>query len=327
MFCPVIWPYVEIFPWYISNTWKIFHVSTLFGEKSEDGVKIFESNCRTIVRAVLPIIALLICFTTRFATAASLFHDDFNESTLSSNSWHIPIWQSPTDGTFIGRTQFRVTQNSSLPSSASGEARIPIELYNPTGFSFYGTDLISNKTFSPEKEVKVNVRARMNASTKGVVGGIFLYTLKPGSTTMHDEIDFELLTNHPNEVQTNIYGNEPFGRGHPQFVAYPHGGTMYDHHDYEIRWTESQVSWYIDGVLVRTDTEYVPSGPMYFHLNIWAPGPEWAEAYNSGLQPVTSIRDNVIHWMNIDRVSISSGEDRGEVFNMIPILNILLQNE
>ncbi len=54
----------------------------------------------------------------------------------------------------------------------------------------------------------------------GIVGGLFLYALAPGSNTLHDEIDFELLSNVPDQVQTNIYGNEPLGIGHVEFIPY-----------------------------------------------------------------------------------------------------------
>ena len=118
----------------------------------------------------------------------------------------------------------------------------------------------------------------MNTTTPGIVGGIFLYALKPGSTTYHDEIDFELLTNRPNGVQTNIYSNEKLGTGNVQFVPYA-SGSITDYHTYEIKWQPNQVSWFIDGTLVRTDTSHVPTGPMNFHLNIWVPDPGWPEAY------------------------------------------------
>ena len=103
--------------------------------------------------------------------------------------------------------RFRCTQNSSPPAANDSNAIITVETYNPTGFSFYGTDLISNQSFPLGKGIHITVRAKMDTSTRGIVGGIFLYALKAGSTTLHDEIDFELLTNRTDGVQTNIYSN------------------------------------------------------------------------------------------------------------------------
>ena len=237
--------------------------------------------------------------------AAVLLNDHFIGTRASSVNWHIPTWVSPTDGTFIGRTQLRCTQNSSLPAASSSNALITVQTYNPTGFSFYGTDLISNKSFPLGKGIAVTVRAKMNATMRGVVGGIFLYELKPGSRTLHDEIDFELLTNVPNSVQTNIYNSEPLGAGHPKFIPYA-SGTINTYHTYQLQWLPNRVSWFIDGKLVRTSTTNVPKGPMHLHLNAWVPGAEWAKAYNSLLQPTTSSRANRVFPMAVDLVTVSS---------------------
>jgi Glycosyl hydrolases family 16 len=255
--------------------------------------------------------------------AATLLHDDFNGNIVNSDRWHIPIWKSPTDGTFVGRTQFRCSQNSPLPSANNSNAIITVETYNPTGFSFYGTDLISNQVFLLVEGIHIKVRAKMNTSTPGIVGGIFLYALKPGSTTIHDEIDFELLTNLPNKVQTNIYGNEPLGRGHPQFVSYT-SGSITDYHTYEIKWQPTKVTWFIDGHLVRTDTSHVPAGPMNFHLNIWVPDLDWAIAYSHDLQPTASPSSNQVFWMGVDSVHIQSFKPAPGESSLTPILLPLL---
>jgi beta-glucanase (GH16 family) len=257
--------------------------------------------------------------------AATLLYDDFSGNIVSSSTWYIPTWVSPTDGTFVGRTQFRCTQNSSLPATNDSNAIISVESYNPTGFSFYGTDLISNQSFPLEKGIHITVRAKMNTSTPGIVGGIFLYALKPGSTTFHDEIDFELLTNLPNGTQTNIYSNEPLGAGHPQFVSYT-SGSITDYHTYEIKWQSNRVSWFIDGNLVRTDTSHVPAGPMNFHLNIWVPDSGWDEAYSPTLQPTTTASSNQVYWMSVDSVNIQS-IPAPRVSDLTPILPLLLLDE
>jgi hypothetical protein len=269
------------------------------------------------------VLGLLLSIPPSILLAAPLLYDDFDGNSVSSNNWHIPTWVSPTDGTFVGRTQFRCTQNSSLPAASDGNAIITVESYNPTGFSFYGTDLISNQSFALEKGIHITVRAKMNTTTRGIVGGIFLYALKPGSTTDHDEIDFELLTNLPNGAQTNIYSNEPLGPGHTQFVSYS-AGSITDYHTYEIKWQPHQVSWFIDGNLVRTETSRIPTGPMNFHLNIWVPDSGWAEAYDPDLNPVPTASSNQIFSMSIDLVNIQSMTPPPKTPGLSPILPLLL---
>jgi beta-glucanase (GH16 family) len=241
------------------------------------------------------------------AFAETLLRDDFDGDRVSAGRWHIPTWVSPTDGSVVGRTQFRFTQNASLPSIEDGNAVIVVETFNPETVSFLGTDLRSNQSFALGKGIHVIVRARMNTATPGIVGGIFLYGLKPGSTSYHDEIDFELLTNHPDAVQTNIYADEQLGIGNVQFVPYA-SGSITDYHTYEIKWQPHRVSWMIDGQVVRTDTRHVPAGPMTFHLNIWVPDPGWPAAYGANLQPATSAGANQAFSMSVDSVVIQSIE-------------------
>lgn len=245
----------------------------------------------------------LIVFPSTPLLAEALLYDDFNGNIVSSSKWHIPTWVSPTDGSVVGLTQFRFTQNSSLPAANNGNATIVLESYNPMALSFYGTDLRSNQSFALGTGVHITVRAKMDTAMPGIVGGIFLYGLKPGSTTYHDEIDFELLTNRPYEVQTNIYSNEKLGTGNVQFIPYA-SGSVTDYHVYEIKWEPARVSWLIDGQLVRTETRHVPTGPMNFHLNIWVPDPGWPAAYSPNLTPTASPSANQIFSMSVDSVRI-----------------------
>jgi hypothetical protein len=237
--------------------------------------------------------------------AETLLRDDFDGDAVSPRNWHIPTWVSPTDGTVVGLTQFRFTQNASLPEARGGRAIVVVETYNPTALSFYGTDLRSNQSFELGTGIHITVRAKMDTATPGIVGGIFLYGLKPGSATYHDEIDFEFLTNRPDGVQTNIYANEELGVGNVQFIPFA-SGSITDDHTYEIKWRPGQVDWLVDGRIVRTDTRHVPAGPMRFHLNIWVPDPGWPEAHAPHLKPAKSKDANQAFSMSVDSVHIRS---------------------
>jgi beta-glucanase (GH16 family) len=239
---------------------------------------------------------------------ATLLDEKFAGAPVDAKQWEIPTFKASGDGTFIGRTQFRVTQDSGLPRTDAQGAMIAIETYNGKEPSFLATEMISRRAFAVGKGLDVKIRAKMNsASHPGIVGGIFLYALKPGSDTIHDEIDFELLTNRPGEVQTNIYAHEALGVGHVVFVPYP-TGSMADYHDYEIEWTAKAVSWSIDGKLVRTTTENVPTEPMKFYFNIWAPDAHWPGGFNAAIQPVTSAAANsVLDYLSVESITIRSG--------------------
>lgn len=252
----------------------------------------------------------LVAAAPAFAAAGdTLLHDDFNRPSVDPTLWHIPTFTASGDGTFVGRTQFRVTQESGLPAISDGQLVIPIESYNPKEPSFLAGELISNRTFSAGKGIDITVRARMSSPLRpGIVGGLFLYALAPGSNTLHDEIDFELLSNVPDKVQTNIYGNEPLGIGHVEFIPY-RNGSIGDFHDYEIKWTPKAVSWLIDGRLVRTVTDNIPVRPMRLHLNLWAPDPAWPGGYSAAIQPVRTAGENeIVGNLLVDAVTIRAIE-------------------
>ena len=247
-------------------------------------------------------IFVIVCLyaITSAKAQVTVFYDDFG--TMNSAFWHIPTWVSSTDGTYVGRTQFRCTQNAPLPSVANSEVSINLDTYNPTGFSFYGTDLISNRSFLPGNGLVFTIHARMKTPiVGGLVGGIFSYDLTtPGN---HDEIDFELVSNHMNSVSTNVYSDQPLGVGVPDSSALIDPITS--NHIYVIEWLPNQINWFVDGTLVRTEGMTV-DGAMHFHLNLWVPATDWSYAYNAALQPVSSLSANTTYSMLVDLVQIDS---------------------
>ena len=242
-----------------------------------------------------------------------IFSDNFDGAELDLTRWMLPVWQSPTDGTFLGRTQLRVAPGAAPPGTSGGLLHLQLDTYNPTaqtpGDSFYGQEIISRTTFSRGEGLAFETRARVVLPTPGgIVYAPFLYALIPGENA-HDEIDFELLTNEvqsgTNRVQTNVYDHEPWGAGSPQFSSVP-GGDLTQYHTYRTEWLPDQVRWYVDGMLIRTETVKVPDGSMPVYLNTWAPAADWVEAYSGALQPATSAADNQTFFFDVDYVTVSS---------------------
>lgn len=92
-----------------------------------------------------------------------------------------------------------------------------------------------------------------------------------------DEIDLEWLGAYDNQVQTNYYyrgETAGYDRGGVTTVATPENTT----HVYEIDWTNTTLSWSVDGVVVRTlnqvdTTGYgYPSTPCQIKIGVWASG-------------------------------------------------------
>ncbi len=227
---------------------------------------------------------------------AFLFTDDFS-STLNTAHWDFNQWAN--GGSFYGRTQ----QRQALPSVSDGQLHLKLDTYNPTGYSFLGSEAITKEIFSTETGgISFEIKAHFeNTVVGGIVGGMFSYTTNSGG--LHDEIDFEALSNLPNQIQTNIYANEPLGAGHPEFD--PIASAVTADHTYRIEWFENALRWFVDGQLVRVQIDNSPQHPQALHLNIWAPASDWAEAFSAALNPVTNARANTAYFFDIDSVRVA----------------------
>jgi hypothetical protein len=114
--------------------------------------------------------------------AATLLCDDFSGNMVSPGKWHIPTWVSPTDGTVVGLTQFRFTQSSPLPAVDNGNAIIAVESYNPTSFSFLGTDLRSNQSFVLEEGIHISNQAAQRIMMKSISNFSRIRPMEPKPT-------------------------------------------------------------------------------------------------------------------------------------------------
>ena len=270
------------------------------------------------------LIVAMVCFMAILVNAQgqqstiNIVYDHFSVGiNMDNNSWYIPTWKGNGDGTFVGRTQFMCTNSpapwNELPGVNNSEASVNLETYNPYPGAFSGRDAIFQKIFSPGKGLIFTIRAKLKAPMPGgIVGGIFLYNTN-SNPYYHNEIDYELLSNEFNYVHTNIYKDEPLGAGHPDSVniknLFPTDITEY--HNYIIQWLPDRVLWLIDGDTIFTNTNLVPTEPMYLHINIWAPAKEWQGAYSPGIQPTYWPDSNKIYTLLVDFVKVDSLVDKG----------------
>jgi beta-glucanase (GH16 family) len=93
-----------------------------------------------------------------------------------------------------------------------------------------------------------------------------------------DEIDVEFLGGKPQNVSTNYFGKGILDYQNADLFPV-NGGVQADYHNYTTVWTQDALTWYIDGVKVRTllpkdanNTKTYPQTPMRFSLGAWAGG-------------------------------------------------------
>jgi hypothetical protein len=244
-----------------------------------------------------------LCLSAESVLAALIFSDEFSGTAVDATKWAYPTGPE----SYIPITQMR----AAYPPVSNGFLWLRLDTYNPTaiipGDSFYGSEIFTRQLFPRGSGLRAEVCARLVAPTVGgLVGGMFFYRSFE-QTTLHSEIDFELLSNYLDKALTNVYANEPSGVGHPIFV--PVADTTRCH-VYTIDWVRESVRWYIDGVLMRVETTVKPSEDLAFHLNFWAPACSyWPMACNPNLSPAENSADSKTFYFAVDWVRISGIDD------------------
>lgn len=110
------------------------------------------------------------------------------------------------------------------------------------------------------------------ASGDGLVTSFFTYTGTAGGPD-HDEIDIEILGKDTWSMQINYFVAGVGGHE----VTIPLGfDASAGYHNYGFMWTANEIKWYVDGVLVHTETanpaigKLLPSLPGKIMANLWA---------------------------------------------------------
>jgi hypothetical protein len=300
---------------------------------------IFAKNCLPWTLLVaLPFAAMF----SLAARGQVIFVDEFDDtggvgSAVGDGIVDVTAWRAPfgEEGSFLGRTQFRFDlPATNVATTAAGSADGKVAVLNldtfdsisaTPGSSFLGTDLISKRNFARGGGLRMTTRMRVDTVQGGLVGAPFLYDVQrdipAGSgNTVRDEIDHELLTNWAvggsgplngrtrGTTLTNVWDDglftEPGSGGTPVDIPNTTAFDITEFHDYRTDWTPTAVEYYIDGALVRTESNVIPDDPMRAHVNYWAPNETFIEAYDESLTPATTADANVNFKLELDRMQI-----------------------
>lgn len=131
---------------------------------------------------------------------------------------------------------------------------------------------------------------RMKAVRRsGVVTSFFTYT-GPSDGTQWHEIDVEILGKDPTKMQTNYFTNGV--GGHETVIDLGFDASLASH-NYAFVWTPTSIKWYVDDVLVHTETGSrgpLPSLPGRIMVNLW-PGinvDSWLGPFSYPGSPLTA---------------------------------------
>jgi len=266
--------------------------------------------------------AILGVANTGTAWAQLLLRDDFDGTgNVDTTVWRLPFG---SEGTFVGRTQFRGNPAVDMPQQGIAEPlasdgkvmEIKLDTYSPIdpGNQFLGTDVLTKRNFALAGGLTFEARMRLKPTTAGgLVNGFFLFDVtreNPPGTLVRDEIDFELLSNQAtgaatHDPFTNYWNDEPFSDpGDGQFVDVA-GLDLTQFQNYKVEWTPQHIKWFVNNQLVRTQTTNVPNDPMKLHFNLWAPDSSFADAFNAALQPAATAGANQTYVVQVDHVEVN----------------------
>ena len=217
-----------------------------------------------------------------------------------------------------GSTIFgRVRLNSNAPPVQNGTLRLRLQSFNPidTGSLFFADEIRTIQTFAPSDNFgfRFETRARFvddaaNPLPPGVIGGIFLFGLDADfpNPNERDEIDFELLSNTPQDsISTNIFNDDGFNSSGDFVITSVPGLDLTEFNDYRIEIQIDRTRFFVNGQLIREETTNLALEPQDFRLNINAQGPEFAAAFSDLIQPTANPADNEITIMEVDSLVIT----------------------
>src|SRR4051812_14279109 len=110
---------------------------------------------------------------------------------------------------------------------------------------------------------KFETRMKAAAGSR-IVSSFFIYNGSPWH-----EIDIEILGKNPRQMQTNYFTNGV--GGHESLINLGFDASA-GYHNYAIVWGSGSIQWYVDNVLVHTETGSrgpLPSVPGKIMANLW----------------------------------------------------------
>lgn len=184
------------------------------------------------------------------ATQTFDFSNGIPQGFEASNGW--------TNG-----NMFNVTWRKSNVQAGDGYVRLVLDHDgNPHQNIPYSGAELRSLDFYGYGHYEVSMKAIKN---DGVVSSFFTYT-GPSDNNPWDEIDFEILGKDTTKVQLNYFTN---GKGNHEFMVDLGFDAAEDFHRYAFEWHEDRIEWYVDGALIHTATQDIPTTPGKIMANVW----------------------------------------------------------
>jgi len=197
-------------------------------------------------------------------SALPTFRETFSGGTLDQTKWFIDTGQAPgnIDGVNHG------TLSAEHVDLSTGMLRLKLtQKVSGTLATSTGAEIRSKRLFGYGTYVWVARAASTSATPRGagsaVSGTVFdVFNFINDSET---EIDFEYQGQSPATLEMTNYSTV----SHSQSTSTPVPGADSSFHEYKFVWNAAKIEFYVDGTLVSTHMEHIPSAPAAVLINLW----------------------------------------------------------
>jgi endo-1,3-1,4-beta-glycanase ExoK len=192
------------------------------------------------------------------------FSEAFSGGTLDKTKWFIDTGKAP--GNIAG-----VNSGTLSPEHvdlSTGMLRLKLTQSVSGGLATsVGAEIRSRQLFGYGTYLWV-ARAASTAATPHGAGSAVSGTVTDMFNFINDsetEIDFEYQGQTPSTLEMTNYST--VARSHSTSTSVPAADGSF--HEYKFIWSPGKIEFYLDGTLVSTHTEHVPSAPAAVLVNLW----------------------------------------------------------
>ncbi len=204
--------------------------------------------------------------TTNANTAISqpTFADTFSGGTLDATKWFIDTGRAP--GNIAGVNSG--TLSAEHVDLSTGMLRLTLnQSISGTLATSVGAEIRSKHLFGYGTYVWV-ARAASTSSTPHGSGSAASGSVTDAFNFINDsesEIDFEYQGQSPGTLEMTNFSTV----SKSQSTTTPVSGADSSFHEYKYVWSAAKIEFYVDGTLVSTHTDHIPTAPAAVLINLW----------------------------------------------------------